>query len=247
MARDLWDASGDALPWSECHGPQWEQDERVDRARCRKMARALLAAGWTRGGGREAAPADVPTLRWPAYDWTGAGYAVQGTCANCARTALVYVRRGHLVPCHGFGPECPYCGCARWVGWHAPEEEAPEKDMLAGLRAAAKIPHTPIDGDDEPSAGGREAALEEALRRCITVEHMDTHMPLAVRDAGKAALALTPTDAAKAVRAWREAAAIAATLYLRGADAYTGTEWEQFTEDELREIAALRPFGEGDA
>ena len=186
---------------------------------------------------------EVQSLRWPAYGWTGLAYVVKGACGNCGRAALVYVQHGHEAPWYHNGPECPCCGRIQWVGWHAPEQ-APEKDMLAGLRAAAKIPHTPID-DDAPSEdaveamrqallmelpeaaraemlqgatvvldewltdmaraalaaiGGREAALEAALRRCITVEHMDTHMPLAVRDAGKAALALQPSAAAEAVR-----------------------------------------------
>jgi hypothetical protein len=94
-------------------------------------------------------PDPTESLRWPAYPWTGPSYVLRGTCGNCDRTALVTVARGHEAPSYRNGPECPYCGCARWVGLRAPED-APEKDMLAGLRAAAQIPHTRIN-DYAPS------------------------------------------------------------------------------------------------
>ena len=206
-------------------------------------------------------------LRWPNYDWTGPSYTLQGTCGNCQRTSLVTVERGHGAPGYRNGPECPYCGCSRWVGWHAPEQ-APEKDMLAGLRAAAQIPHVPIDGDDAPSAGGREAALEVALRRvvCWWEQSVDSdpeapsrHATAAAQQNGgagvyaaaKAALALTPTDAAKAVRELVEAARTAlrdfglvneaiANQVMPGLHPFT------LTPRDLR--AALRPFGgAGDA
>ncbi len=174
LARDLWCAYDGRVDWDQASS---------EHESYRETARALLAAGWTRGG--ERAPAAVPALRWPAYDWTGHGYILQGTCGNCDRTALVTVERGHEAPWYHNGPECPCCGRIQWVGWHAPEE-APEKDVLAGLRAAGKIPHTPID-DDAPSAGGREAAPEngeatsnhptfdpwEAVRYPILIEQFD--------------------------------------------------------------------------
>ena len=67
LARAIWEMSGAAQPWSDDHGPQWEQDTRIDQDAYRAQARALLAAGWRRGGGREAsASATVGAMiaRW---------------------------------------------------------------------------------------------------------------------------------------------------------------------------------------
>lgn len=53
-----------------------------------------------------------------------------------------------------------------------------------------------------------------------------------------------PQPLADAVQAWRRAAAIAARIRLHGMNAYTGAEWDDFTEDELREIEALARGGD---
>ena len=212
---------------------------------------------------------EVPALRWPAYDWTGPGYPMQGTCGNCTRTSLVTVERGHEAPGYRNGPECPYCGRIRWVGWRAPED-APEKDMLAGLRAAAQIPHVPIDGDDAASAGGREAALEVALRQAIDVmedlmatatdipaelyagegRNEDYYRRTVLGCIGRAArplpplraaLALTPTDAAKAAGWLADRARCAVGAHQRG-DMHALASFMADLD------TALRPFGgAGDA
>ena len=142
-------------------------------------------------------PDPTDSLRWPAYPWTGPSYVLQGTCGNCERTALVYVQRGHEAPTYHNGPECPYCGCRQWVGLRAPED-APEKDMLAGLRAAAKIPHAPIDGDEPPTDDVRSvswamdsANAEETGEAPLPWEEMDEEdrehirrITASLRDAG---------------------------------------------------------------
>ena len=43
---------------------------------------------------------------------------------------------------------------------------------------------------------------------------------------------------------WRKAATIAARIYARGVDAYRGDEWDAFSSEELREVAALVDDGE---
>ena len=219
---------------------------------------------------RDEATAAVPALRWPAYDWTGPGYAMQGTCGNCTRTALVYVERGHELPGYHNGPECPHCGCHQWVGWRAPEEASPEKDVIAGLRSLAQIPHVPIDGDDAPSAGGREAALEAALRQAIDVledlmatatdipaelyagegRNEDYYRRTVLGCIGRAArplpplraaLALTPTDAAKAAGWLADRARCAVGAHQRG-DMHALASFMADLD------TALRPFGgAGDA
>ncbi len=56
-------------------------------------------------------------------------------------------------------------------------------------------------------------------------------------------LAGSPPAAAQA-EAWRKAATIAARIYARGVDAYRGDEWDAFSSEELREVAALVDDGE---
>ena len=155
---------------------------------------------------------DVTSLRWPAYPWNGPSYVLRGTCGNCQRTALVTVERGHEAPGYRNGPECPYCGCARWVGWQAPED-APEKDMLAGLRAAAKIPHTPIDDDAPPTDDVRSvswamdsAIAEETGEPPLPWEEMDEQdrehirrITAGLRDAGWVRVGKPEGDAVEAL------------------------------------------------
>lgn len=276
---------------------------------------------------------DVTSLRWPAYPWNGPSYVLQGTCGNCDRTALVTVTRGHEAPGYRNGPECPYCGCSQWVGWHAPEEggrvtlaeaqtilarqsaemdaqrkrvvstdpdsvdtgapaggreaaleAAPEKDMLAGLRAAAQIPHTRINdyapSDDvvasladllaeaEGSAegngyvamalaaisaiGGREAALERFFGlyqdwrtgRFSEKGQTEAQAHDAVILAAREVSALTPTDAAKAVRELVDAA-----LACTAADADISGDTMRPTPAMLARLraAAVTVGGAGDA
>ena len=157
-------------------------------------------------------PDPTESLRWPAYPWTGPSYVLRGTCGNCDRTALVTVARGHEAPSYRNGPECPYCGCAWWVGLRAPED-APEKDMLAGLRAAAKIPHTPIDDDAPPTDDVRSvswamdsAIAEETGEEPLPWEEMDEEdrerirrITAGLRDAGWVRVTKAADDAVEAL------------------------------------------------
>lgn len=222
-------------------------------------------------------------LRWPNYDWTGPSYTLQGTCGNCQRTSLVTVERGHEAPGYRTGPECPYCGCSRWVGWRAPGEEpsAPAgladkawEELLDALTCrawdayaaslerqtgiAAAQTHTGRRALREATAaivkaiGGREAALEAVVREAIAHDDYLTQgydpsaWPVGLAQQAVAAVALTPTDAAEAVRELVEAARKALCDFGLVNEAIAGQAMpglHPFTLTPRALDAALRPFG----
>jgi hypothetical protein len=252
MARTLCETSGDLLPWNDEHGPQWEQDERIDRDHYRAMARAALSAI----GGREASlDAAVMELKaaledecgtlvdnvhrvdaaWAAVDAalaltpTDAAQAVR-ELAEAARTAL---RDFGLV------------------------NEAIANQVMPGLHPFTQTPRAlgaalrPFGGAGDAASDHEDAFDWAALEHKVDdyLENTPTDKFLAdLREAGIGVVDLT--SPAQAVRELvREAQAALRDLEFVNTEIRYG-RWEghEFTQTPPALRAALQPFvGEGDA
>lgn len=145
LARALWEAEGEHDSWPEDHGPQWEQDERIDRERCRAMARAALASIGVRELAMEAALANL--LDYQANALLQALDGGWGDAIRQCRVALALPPSAAAEAVRGLA-ECADGGAqtlaqvALWLREHPEIAAEFERDMYPGdslIQIAARI------------------------------------------------------------------------------------------------------------